>query len=204
MSLTVGKSIRFARTIDMILLLSFLALTMVGCTPRQVADDDSAPTPTLAPSPTPTGTPVAAIEECLLGFQNAFEPTQVVVLEAQQGPSRVALVRSIDPDAMGTSGTKIWIAEALAWEFPHDSGCIRSRPDLQYTITHHNFLDAIETVASSPKVLFQMQTAGYGEPWVLSVMQKDDDGTTNWGPIVVDAVSCTEIAGQTNCLPWPW
>jgi hypothetical protein len=79
------------------------------------------------------------------------QDTQTELLELSGQPSiGVGLVRYVDPDRFGTSGTTIWLAERFAVANGSVSECITKSTNLTYKISHHNFAD--ELVATSGSV----------------------------------------------------
>lgn len=110
----------------------------------------------------------------------------------------VGLVRSIDPDRIGTSGSRIWNGERFALVRGAESYCIKDVAALLWNNTYHNFEDTFEIQASGQTLVFSWGRINYDTPTDWSVLAKKN-GSVLWGPVPLNLTSCSNIKKSENC-----
>ena len=93
------------------------------------------------------------------------------------------LERSVDPDAIGTSGTTAFILEAFRVGRAESVVDVSDPKDLTWNTTYHNFMDTTEAVTDTH--WYELTTLGsYFTPFVYTVAAYEyEGGPLVWGPI---------------------
>jgi hypothetical protein len=133
---------------------------------------------------------VACLDAPLMGSR-----TEAIRLDGN-GVS-VALVRRIDPDGVGTSGTTVWLPQRFGVVRGQESGCVSDPGKLTYTLSHHNSNDiATATNGGTTWVLEQSGAEYWRGMHEISAKQGDQ---LLWGPVQLEVTSCTELDSDQDC-----
>lgn len=115
------------------------------------------------------------------------------------GPElRLAILRDIDPDAFGTSGTAIYRARRFALESRDHAVCVDDE-DLAYHLSHHNFHDTLHATDAGLVFTLNMNTDGYDSPFVDTLTVRDAEENVLLGPVTLTFVSCTPLDPMGYC-----
>lgn len=116
------------------------------------------------------------------------------------GPGlRLGLVRDIDPDGFGTSGTAIFRARRLALETGSISLC-HTDQGLGYEVSHHNFADRVALTVGDVRYELHMDRADYDSPWTDTLLAADPaTDAPLWGPVMLALESCTPLTPGGLC-----
>jgi hypothetical protein len=177
-----------------------------GGTPPDTGAADvpaGAPDTTEPPADAPAGAdvpfvPTTFVEDCLaMALPADLNDGRVLVWN---GPGvRAALVRDIDPDSFGTSGTTVFRARRLALERDGLAVCQHDE-QLSYEGSHHNFADVVVFAADARRLELHLDRADYDSPWVDTLLAIDPaDGATLWGPLPLTLESCTPLTTGSQC-----
>jgi hypothetical protein len=110
----------------------------------------------------------------------------------------VAIVRRVDPDAFGTSGTTVWLAERFGLVHEQTAACVSATQDLDYTVSHHNFDDLMTASSGGQTWVFTQTRQDYGTPTQWTVSTKQGNAVV-WGPVVLTLVSCQRLDMAQDC-----
>jgi hypothetical protein len=99
----------------------------------------------------------------------------------------VGVVRDVDPDSFGTSGTTVFRARRFALESA-DARVCRTDDGLSYQISHHNFRDVLLAVDGPVRYQLRFDRDGYDFEYEYSLTAFDAaSGATLWGPVALSA-----------------
>jgi hypothetical protein len=110
----------------------------------------------------------------------------------------VAIVRRVNPDAVGTSGTTVWLPERFGLVRGAVAACVSVLGDLKYTASHHNFDDLMSANSGGQTWVFTQTRVEYNVPTQWSVSAKQGD-TLLWGPVSLTLVSCERLDMNQSC-----
>jgi hypothetical protein len=111
----------------------------------------------------------------------------------------VAIVRRVDPDAFGTSGTTVWLPQRFGLVRGSVAECITDVASLDYTVSHHNFDDVMTASHGAETWAFSQTRQDYGFPAMFSVEARSGN-TVLWGPTTLTLVDCQELLEGESCL----
>jgi hypothetical protein len=109
----------------------------------------------------------------------------------------VALVRRIDLDSVGTSGTTVWLTQRLGLVRGDVSGCVSDAAKLTYTVSHHNSNDFATAASGGTTWVLEQKDAEYWRG-VHQISAKQGNQVL-WGPIALTIASCTQLDTDTDC-----
>jgi hypothetical protein len=124
--------------------------------------------------------------------------TRTEALEFSGAGLSLAIVRRVDPDAFGTSGTTVWLAQRFGLVRGGVAECLSDVQDLVYTGSHHNFDDVMTASYGAETWFFSQTRQDYGFPAVFSVEARQGN-TLVWGPVPLTLVSCQELLNNESC-----
>jgi hypothetical protein len=136
----------------------------------------------------------ATIRDCL-DAPSLGSRTEAIHFESE-GVS-AAIVRRIDPEGFGTSGTLVWVAQRFGLVRGDVAACVSASGDLSYTISHHNFDDTM-TASSSGQTWVWHQEGEYGQQGTFT-LTGERDGQVQWGPVRLSVVSCKRLDDGSDC-----
>jgi hypothetical protein len=110
----------------------------------------------------------------------------------------VGLVRRVDPDGVGTSGTTIWLPQRFALVRGAVAECVSAEASLSYQITHHNFDDSMSANANAETWTVTHAQLDYGQPQTWNVVAKQGQDVA-WGPVALSLTSCWRLDNQQDC-----
>lgn len=127
-----------------------------------------------------------------------IDDVRTEALELEGNGVSVAIVRRVDPDAFGTSGTTVWLAERFGLVHDATAACVSASQDLDYTVSHHNFDDSMTANNAGLTWVFTQTRQDYDTPtqWTVSAKQGN---TVAWGPIVLTLLSCKRLDMAQDC-----
>lgn len=109
----------------------------------------------------------------------------------------VALVRRIDLDSAGTSGTTVWLTQRFGLVRADVSVCVSDAAKLTYTVSHHNSNDfATATGAAATWVLEQKDAEYWRGAHEISAKQGNQ---VLWGPVALTVASCKQLDTDADC-----
>lgn len=138
----------------------------------------------------------ASVDECLQDATSLDTRTEAVKFSAPG--TAIGLVRFVDPDQFGTSGTTIWVAERFAVARGQEAHCIKERSQMTYTSSHHNFDDKLVVKDGDTEWQFTQTQVDYGSPirWTVQASQGDQ---VLWGPVDLTLRDCQQLDGESGC-----
>jgi hypothetical protein len=125
--------------------------------------------------------------------------TRTEALELTGAGLTLAIVRRVDPDAFGTSGTTVWLAQRFGLVRGGVAECISDVAELDYTVSHHNFDDVMTASYGAETWLFSQTRQDYGFPAMFSLEARNGNAVV-WGPVTLTLVSCQELLQGESCL----
>lgn len=137
------------------------------------------------------------IEECL--DAPVVAETQTEALEFSGAGVRMGIVRRVDPDAFGTSGTTVWLPQRFGLVRGGVAECISEVAALNYTVSHHNFDDVMTASHGAETWTFSQTREDYGFPATFSVEARSGNVVV-WGPTTLTLVGCQELLQGESCL----
>lgn len=138
------------------------------------------------------------IDECL--DAPVVAETRTEALELSGAGLTIAIVRRVDPDAFGTSGTTVWLPQRFGLVRGDIAECISDVGSLDYTVSHHNFDDVMTASYGAETWTFSQTRQDYGFPAMFSVEAHNGNATV-WGPVTLALVGCQELLQGESCLP---
>jgi hypothetical protein len=129
-----------------------------------------------------------------------IDDTRTEALTLKGDGVTVAVVRRVDPDGVGTSGTTIWLPQRFGIEKGALAQCVTSDADMTYTISHHNFDDEMTAKVDGQTLLVSLTRVDYDTPTAWDVTAKQGDAAL-WGPLTLALVACKRLDSGENCLP---
>jgi hypothetical protein len=172
-----------------------LVAHFIGC-----SGTDREPDPALADAgEAPTrdaGEPGEVRDEVVSCLSTAVaRATRTQRLEFAGADVSVGLVRYVDPDGIGTSGTVVWIPERFALARGAEAECIADAQQLAYSITHHNFQDTMSATRDGITwtVSFDVMAS------VPFAIEAKDGARSLWGPVSLNLVRCRELENDRDC-----
>jgi len=139
----------------------------------------------------------ADVSACLDGAEGKDSSTEALEFLGTDG-TQIALVRYVDPDAFGTSGTTVWLPERLGYARGASSACVTEAGKLDYTISHHNFDDLMDAEVDDLTITFQQTRVDYDMPWSFTAQAKRGASVV-WGPVTLSVVSCENLTTNEDC-----
>jgi hypothetical protein len=136
------------------------------------------------------------IAECL--DAPVIDDVRTEALRLEGNGVSVAIVRRVDPDGFGTSGTTVWLAQRFGLVHDATAACVSTIADLDYTISHHNFDDQMTASSAGQTWVLKQTRQDYGTPTEWTVSAKQGNAVV-WGPIVVTLVSCQRLDTAQDC-----
>ncbi|MFO7178337.1 MAG: hypothetical protein DIU78_006535 [Pseudomonadota bacterium] len=136
------------------------------------------------------------VDACL-DLATAHE-TQTELLELEGDGVIVGIVRYMDPESFGTSGTTPWLPDTLAVAYDAGTVCIRDAAALTYTISHHNFDDTLTAKDGDRTWTFRQEREDYDFPTVWTV-SATEGGSTVLGPVELTLVECRFLGSNEDC-----
>lgn len=109
----------------------------------------------------------------------------------------VALVRRIDLDSVGTSGTTVWLTQRFGLVRGDVSGCVSDAAKLTYTVSHHNSNDFATAASGGTTWVLEQKDAEYWRG-VHQISAKQGNQVL-WGPVALTIASCTQLDTNTDC-----
>jgi hypothetical protein len=110
----------------------------------------------------------------------------------------VGIVRRVDPDGFGTSGTTIWLPQRFALVRGDVAECVSVTDNLSYKITHHNFDDSMSATSGGETWTLTHAQLDYDKPQMWTVDGKQAQAVV-WGPIALTLTSCLRLDNQQDC-----
>ncbi|HVY31757.1 MAG TPA: hypothetical protein VHB79_34715 [Polyangiaceae bacterium] len=110
----------------------------------------------------------------------------------------VGIVRRIDPDGVGTSGTTIWLPQSFGLVRGAVAACVADEASLSYQITHHNFDDSMSATSQGETWTLTHAQLDYGAPQTWSLDAKQGQNVV-WGPVALSLKSCLRLDNQQDC-----
>ncbi len=138
------------------------------------------------------------IAECL--DAPVIAETRTEALQFSGAGLTLAIARRVDPDAFGTSGTTVWLPQRFGLVRGAVATCISEVQDLDYTVSHHNFDDAMSASYAGQTWIFKQTRQEYGFPAMFSLEGREGN-TLVWGPVTLTLVSCQELLSNDSCAP---
>jgi len=154
-------------------------------------DDDAGAEPGSDAGPGPD------VTACLEAAQGKDTRTEALEFRGDDG-TKIAIVRYVDPDGFGTSGTTIWLPERFGYARGAASACVTETKKLSYEISHHNFDDVMAAEVDGLSVSFHQDRVDYDQPMFFSAQAKRGE-TLVWGPIDLNLVSCRNLTEDQDC-----
>lgn len=136
------------------------------------------------------------IEECL--DAPVLEDTRTEALSLEGEGLLLGIVRRVDPDSLGTSGTTPWLPQRFALERGVVASCISEAPALSYTASRHNFDDSMRATSGAETWLFKQMREDYDQPTTWTVEGRVGDALS-WGPVTLSLLGCTLLDADTSC-----
>jgi len=125
--------------------------------------------------------------------------TRTEALEFSGAGLSLAIVRRVDPEAFGTSGTTVWLPQRFGLVREGIAQCISDVPALDYTVSHHNFDDVMTASYGVETWIFSQTRQDYGFPAMFSLEAREGNALV-WGPVTLTLVSCQELLDGESCL----
>jgi len=110
----------------------------------------------------------------------------------------VGIVRRIDPNGVGTSGTTIWLPQRLGLVRGAVAACVSDEASLSYQITHHNFDDSMSATSQGETWTLTHAQLDYGKPQTWNIVAKAGQNVV-WGPVALSLTSCLRLDNQQDC-----
>lgn len=110
----------------------------------------------------------------------------------------VGIVRRVDPDGVGTSGTTIWLPQRFALVRGAVAECVSAMGSLSYMITHHNFDDSMSATSGGETWTLTHAQLDYDKPEMWSIEGKQGQNVV-WGPVALTLSSCLRLDNQQDC-----
>jgi hypothetical protein len=129
-----------------------------------------------------------------------IDDTRTEALTLEGDGVSVAIVRRVDPDGVGTSGTTIWLSQRFGIEKGALAQCVSNDADMTYMISHHNFDDKMTAKIDGQTLLVSLTRVDYDSPTAWNVSAKQGDAVL-WGPLTLELVGCQRLDSGQNCLP---
>lgn len=137
------------------------------------------------------------IEDCL--DTPIVADTRTEALELSGAGLTLAIVRRVDPDAFGTSGTTVWLPQRFGLVRGDVAQCISNVQTLDYTVSHHNFDDVMTASYAAETWIFSQTRQDYGFPAMFSLEARSSNAVV-WGPVTLTLVGCQELLQGESCL----
>lgn len=110
----------------------------------------------------------------------------------------VGIVRRVDPDGVGTSGTTIWLPQRFALVRGAVAECVSAESSLSYMITHHNFDDSMSAMSGGQTWTITHAQLDYDKPQTWNIVGKQGQNVV-WGPVGLTLSSCLRLDNQQDC-----
>jgi hypothetical protein len=110
----------------------------------------------------------------------------------------LGLVRFIDQDKIGTSGSRFWIAERFALTRNQESYCNKVQSELSWKNTYHNFNDSLSVSQGEQTLLFTWNREDYDQPIGFAVQAKKG-AEVLWGPLALTLTKCVDLLRDEDC-----
>lgn len=136
------------------------------------------------------------VSECLDAM--VIDEVRTEALHFQGAGLELGIVRRVDPDSVGTSGTTPWLPQRFALVRGAVAECVADSNDLDYLGSHHNFDDEMTASVGNETWLFKQMRVDYDEPTSWSVEARSGD-TVLWGPVTLTLLSCQRLDMPDNC-----
>lgn len=110
----------------------------------------------------------------------------------------VGIVRYVDPDAFGTSGTTSWLPERFVVARGATAKCITTPAQLTYHNSRHNFDDELTASEGDVTWIWKQTREDYGFPTQWTVEARQDDQLL-WGPVDLTLETCMVLNDSLSC-----
>jgi hypothetical protein len=110
----------------------------------------------------------------------------------------LGIVRRVDPDSVGTSGTTPWLPARFGLERGAVAECVSNLADLDYVGSHHNFDDEMTATVAAETWAFKQIREDYDMPTTWTVEGRNGTSMV-WGPIALTLISCTRLDTPGSC-----
>jgi hypothetical protein len=110
----------------------------------------------------------------------------------------IGIVRYVDPDAFGTSGTTVWLPERFVIARGATAKCLTDSTQLAYQVSHHNFDDSFSATEGDLTWVWKQMRADYGVPTKWTVEARQDDQLV-WGPVELTLETCMVLNDSSAC-----
>jgi hypothetical protein len=136
------------------------------------------------------------ISECL--DAPVIDEVRTEALHFQGAGLELGIVRRVDPDSFGTSGTTPWLPQRFALVRGAVAECVSELSDLDYLGSHHNFDDQMTASVGNETWLFKQMRVDYDQPTSWTV-EAHNGNTVLWGPVTLTLLSCQRLDMPGSC-----
>lgn len=196
-----------AHALPALLLLAFMlpACSGGGASPADASAGDDGPGDLGA---TDLGSGDAGSDElgdCVAGFTPVPNAQYASTnrFRTADGSIELLFVIQPDPDALGTSGTTVFLARAAAVSIDGTVHCFTDPADLDYQVSHHNFDDTLTVTVLGDEYTWKVDLEDYGAvPSYTLTIAPPSALPRN---AILTAVGCSTAPGEHRCFgPDSW